>query len=124
MEQFSDAEIKKYFNMAKIYFDKAFPSGTDIVSIKKAEEKALKKYLNFYTKNLDKGKDTYNSSLKKARYEWFILETIEKIMEMNDLQILDSIDLNSLYNQIDKFKEFIDENKYESYLEEQDFGRE
>lgn len=125
MEQFSREDIKKFFSMANEYFKKRYPNGIDIVSLSKDEIDALKLYLKFYEKNIQQGKIRYNSAIKKARTEWFILETIEKILKMNNFDKADNLEfcLDSPDSQIDLFLNYIQKEQYNSYILNDDLDR-
>ena len=125
MEQFSREDIKKFFSMANEYFKKRYPKGIDLVSLCKDEIDALKLYLKFYEKNIQQGKIRYNSAIKKARTEWFILETIEKILKMNNFDKADNLEfcLDSPDSQIDLFLNYIQKEQYNSYILNDDLDR-
>lgn len=125
MEQFSREDIKKYFSIANEYFKKRYPNGIDLVSLCKDENDALRLYLKFYNKNMQQGKIRYNSAIKKARIEWFILETIEKIMKINNLDKAENLEfcLNSTDSQISLFLDYITKEQYNSYILNDDLDR-
>ncbi len=116
MEKFSKSEINKIFMGANEYFTKKFPDGVSISEIRDLETSTLKKFLKMHIKNLQQGKTRYNSETNKLRNEWFLLETIEKIMTVNEME--EAKDLSFCINsssQIDKFSEYLSQNEFSSY---------
>ena len=118
MEQLPREDVVKYFKIANEYLKTQYPIGVDFNTLCKDETEALKLYLKFYSKNLKQGKIRYNSNIKKARIKWFILETIEKIMKMNNLDRINNLDFcfSSMEQQIDLFLDFTQKENYNSYL--------
>lgn len=125
MAKFTTEEIKMFFDLAVTYFEVRYPNGASIDEIRQAEEHALKKYLNLYSKNLDNGKIRHNSDCKKARNKWFVLETIEKIMDMNNLNFAENLDFctTEQASQIELFMQTVSREEYESYLEDTDLSK-
>lgn len=121
MEKFSSSDINNIFIGANKYFTKKFPDGVSLTEIKSIETDALKKYLKVYIKNLQYGKTRYNTEERRLRNEWFLLESIENIMTINQME--QAKDLSFCIDskaQINMFSEYIKQNEYSSYSDEFD----
>lgn len=123
MTKLTNSEIKEYIDIAILFFDKAYSNGATYEQIKKDKESAVNKYLKFFDKNIDKGRDRYNSACNKARNSWFALETIEKIMEINKLDFVDDLSFCLDEKHIEHFAEHIQKDSYKSFLPSDDLSK-
>ncbi|MBE7074483.1 MAG: hypothetical protein E7376_00665 [Clostridiales bacterium] len=121
---FSETEVRGIFKHAHSYFYKAFPGGVTLQEVVSLEQNALKRYLKLCSKNIKDDNMQRTSNTRKARLEWFLLETIEKVMSMNSLGFAQNIDfcLNS-EEQVQKFIKYIENEKYKSYLNDDDLNK-
>lgn len=118
--EFSKSEIENILNFTNEYFKKEYPNGISLQEILQDEDKAFKRYIKFMSNSIEKGKIRDNSKCSKLRYNWFVLETIKKVMKMNNLEQIDNFDfcINSLDSQSNKLLDYIKQEKYQSYLTE------
>lgn len=118
--EFSKSEIENILNFTNEYFKKEYPNGVTLQEILLNEDKAFKRYVKFMANSIEKGKIQDNSKCNKLRYRWFVLETIKKVMKMNNLEQIDNFDfcINSLNKQSNKLLEYIKQEKYQAYLTE------
>lgn len=123
MTKFTKNQVKKYFEIAQVYFEKVYPDGATFEQIRQDEEIALRNYLKFFTKNIEKSKDRYNSMCNKARNKWFALETIEKVIELSAKDFVDDIKFCNNDQFIDKFIDAINPDSYQSYLQDDDLSK-
>lgn len=123
MAKFTKNQVEKYFEIAQVYFEKVYPDGVSFEQIRQDEELALRNYLKFFTKNIEKSRDRYNSMCNKARNKWFALETIEKIIELSDKTFADDIKFCNDDKFIDKFIDSITQESYQSYLQDDDLSK-
>lgn len=123
--EMSKSDIQKILVVARDYFSKYYENGATLKEIVNDEENAFKKYIKYYAKNIDQGKTRYNGECKKLRDKWFILETIEKLYKINNIEKVNNLDfcIESLSEQSDKFYEYIQQEKYNSYIEETDLEK-
>lgn len=121
----SKTDVKNILIVSKEYFDKHYENGATLQDIINHEELAFKKYINCYAKNIEQGKIRYNGECKKLRDKWFLLESIEKLLKLNNLDKVENLDfcMESLSEQTDKFYEYIQQEKYNSYIEETDLKK-
>ena len=122
MAKINQKKVKQYFQIAIIYFEKLYLNGASLHQIKVDEENALKDYLNLFKKNIQNGKNKYNSQCNKARNKWFILETIEKILKINNLDFAKNLDfcITDEQEQVQKFIDNVYQEEYESYFTDDD----
>lgn len=123
MAKFTKNQVKRYFEIAQMYFEKVYPDGATLNQIRQDEELALRNYLKFFTKNIEKSRDRYNSMCNKARNKWFALETIEKVIELSAKDFVDNIKFCNENEFIDKFINSITTESYESYLQDDDLAK-
>lgn len=123
MAKFTKNQVKRYFEIAQVYFEKVYPDGATLNQICQDEELALRNYLKFFTKNIEKSRDRYNSMCNKARNKWFALETIEKVIELSDKEFVEDIKFCNENEFIDKFIDSITTESYESYLQDDDLSK-
>ena len=123
MEQISLNDTKNIFTKAIDYFNANFEDGINLLEVTRKEELAFKKYINSFTINIEKGKTRYNALCIKTRTEWFMLETIKKIMEINRLKETSTLQfcLDDFDKQSKMFLEYIKQERYKSYLVEDEY---
>ena len=126
MLAFSKNEVKDQFELVNKFCKKKFPNGVSLEDIRKQEISALKLYLKAYISNVESGNTKSNSKCKKLRLEWYFLETIEKVLELNNLKQLQNLDfcINDFENQYNLFSNYVKKAQYFSYNQEDDLSRE
>ncbi len=123
MVNYSYGDIEKIFSQTNVFLTKAFPNGVSYKQIQEIENTAFKNFVKILVKNIDQGKIRYNSDCKKARQKWFLLETIEKIMEMDNLEHIDNLGIYlKSSDKIKKYQKYLSEKEYDSYSP--DYGEE
>ena len=121
----SKNDIQKILVFTNEYFAKNYPNGATLQEIVNSEELAFKKYIKYYTKNIEQGKTRYNGECKKLRDKWFVLETIEKVYKMNNLDKSENLNfcVEQLAEQTDKFFEYLKQENYNSFIDETDLEK-
>lgn len=120
MSEFSKQDILKIYKMSDLYLKQKYPNGTTIEEIITQENLAFKQYVKFLSKNISLGKTRYNRKCEQLRVNWFVLESILKIMKMNNLNNVK--DLNFCFENFDQqsnlFSEYLKTEIYKSYLDD------
>lgn len=120
MSNFSKQDILKIFKMSDLYLKQKYPNGTTVEEISMQENLAFKQYVKFLSKNISLGKTRYNRKCEQLRVNWFVLESILKIMKMNKLNNVEN--LNFCFENFDQqsnlFSEYLKTEIYKSYLDD------
>ena len=120
MSEFSKQDILKIYKMSDLYLKQKYPNGTTIAEIITQEDLAFKQYVKFWSKSVSQGKTRYNRKCERLRVNWFVLESILKIMKMNKLNNIEN--LNFCFENFDQqsnlFTEYLKTEIYKSYLDD------
>lgn len=120
MSNFSKQDILKIFKMSDLYLKQKYPNGTTVEEISMQENLAFKQYVKFLSKNISLGKTRYNRKCEQLRANWFVLESILKIIKMNKLNNVEN--LNFCFENFDQqsnlFSEYLKTEIYKSYLDD------